>query len=75
MQALKENVVVPEYLSDADYNPEKLRVNELMSILSEHGVSLPASRQKKEFYVGLFRDSIMSESKTLLKKMKSVVPS
>ena len=70
----KENII-PEYLQDPEYNPEKLRVSELMSILSEHGITLPASRQKKDVYVGLFKEKIMSESKTLLKKMNSVVPS
>lgn len=43
---------------DPDWDPQKATVLDLISILSAHDVPLPASRQRKAFYVDLFRKEI-----------------
>jgi hypothetical protein len=46
--------------ADASFDAQKLTVNNLMAILSENGVSLPTVRQKKDFYINLFKKEIQS---------------
>jgi hypothetical protein len=49
-----------EHYTDVSFDAQKLTVNNLMAILSENGVPLPTVRQKKEFYINLFKKEIQS---------------
>lgn len=64
----------PEYLDD-DFEPRKATIASLSSILSKHGVDLPASRQRKEFYVDLFLTEIAQKSDSILQEMENIKPS
>ena len=63
-----------EYLS-TKFNPAKLTINELVSILSLHGVKMQASRQQKQVYVDLFRDVLIPQGPKILSDIENVVPS
>ncbi len=54
--------------------PEKLKVNELVSILSKHGVEMPGARQKKDYYVQLFKKSISDNAENIHRSAQNVKP-
>ncbi|KAJ3221179.1 hypothetical protein HK099_003710 [Clydaea vesicula] len=47
----------PEYLED-DFDPNKLKIRELISILSRYDIDLPSTLKKKQFYVDLFNNEL-----------------
>jgi hypothetical protein len=57
------------------FDPSKQTVSRLSSILSSHGIQLPVTRQKKQFYVDLFNNQLAPKAHIILKNMASVVPS
>ncbi|KAI9104666.1 Man1-Src1p-C-terminal domain-containing protein [Phlyctochytrium arcticum] len=56
---------VPDHLQ-ADFDPSKLTVQQLASVLGRHGVLTPTSRVKKPVYVSLFREHITPNRKKLI---------
>ncbi|KAJ3191782.1 hypothetical protein HDU67_005718, partial [Dinochytrium kinnereticum] len=50
---------MPAYLQEG-WRTEDKSINELISILSERGVEMPAKREKKPFYVDLFEKEILA---------------
>ncbi|KAJ3188355.1 inner nuclear membrane protein enriched at telomere/subtelomere region [Gaertneriomyces sp. JEL0708] len=59
---------VPDHLKD-DFDPSKATINQLTSILSQHGVDTPGTRQKKQFYVDLFQSAVTPRRKKLIKEL------
>ncbi|KXS12824.1 hypothetical protein M427DRAFT_59148 [Gonapodya prolifera JEL478] len=57
------------------FDPSLLTVNELVSALSKYNVQLPAARQKKDFYVNLFRTNVTARVKDILKAKSQIKPS
>ncbi|KAJ1555479.1 hypothetical protein HK096_003899 [Nowakowskiella sp. JEL0078] len=57
---------VPIYLSNPDFDPSTLTINELTSILSANDVVLPAVRSKKDTYVTLFNQHIIRNREKLI---------
>ncbi|TPX34891.1 hypothetical protein SmJEL517_g02543 [Synchytrium microbalum] len=56
---------VPNYLLP-EYDPSKATTPELMRILITHDVPLPPKKEKKEVYVGLFQQHIVSRRGQLI---------
>jgi hypothetical protein len=63
-----------EYLRPS-FDPKKLKISELCSILSQHQISIPAARQKKEFYVELFMKELCPKAESILQDIENVRPS
>ena len=63
-----------EYLQ-ADYDFKKLTIAQLCSILSNHKVALPSSRQPKGVYIDLFQTEIIEKSEELLQEIENIQPS
>ena len=63
-----------EYLAP-DFDPSKLTVSMLTSILASHDVELPVSKHRKEYYVELFQIALKPKADQILKQISSVVPS
>lgn len=64
----------PRYLQPG-FDANRLTISELISALSQHGVEMPPTRQRKQFYVELFQQQLQPFSATLLNKMRAVQPS
>ncbi len=62
----------PQQYLHPDFDPHKLTINQLCSILSFHYVDLPGTKQKKDVYVNLFRMEIQPRAKDLLREIESV---
>ncbi|RKO93296.1 hypothetical protein BDK51DRAFT_51519, partial [Blyttiomyces helicus] len=58
-----------------DFDPASQTINELASILSQEGVTLPAAKQKRAFYIDLFNETIKKDRLALLQKRRAVRPS
>jgi hypothetical protein len=62
---------LPEYLAEG-WDPESASVNELVSILSERGVDIPAKREKKQFYVDLFQSEVAAKRSKIAAKLEKI---
>ncbi|KAI9205619.1 Man1-Src1p-C-terminal domain-containing protein [Polychytrium aggregatum] len=56
---------LPEYLAE-NFDPSKLSVPALSSLLSREGVVLPPTKQKKDVYIQLFNNQIAANRKRLI---------
>ncbi|KAJ3405673.1 hypothetical protein HDV05_006478 [Chytridiales sp. JEL 0842] len=65
------NTPIPSYLSES-FDPESASINELVSILSERGIGLPAKREKKQFYIDLFQNEIASNRAKIISKLEKI---
>ncbi|KAI8915611.1 hypothetical protein EDD86DRAFT_196448 [Gorgonomyces haynaldii] len=63
-----------EYLAPG-YDPSKLTINDLVVILSTHGVDLPSTRQHKQFYLDRFMHQLAPMGPKILLDIENVVPS
>ena len=63
-----------EYLQPG-YNPSKLTISELTSILSSHEISVPSSRQQKQYYLDLFQELLAPLGPKILFDLENIVPS
>ncbi|KAJ3261176.1 hypothetical protein HK103_006485 [Boothiomyces macroporosus] len=63
-----------EYL-DPDYDPSKLTISHLCSILSFHSIELPAAKQRKQFYLDLWTESLLPRMSAIKEEMENIVPS
>jgi hypothetical protein len=60
---------------DPEFDPRKETIASLSSILSNHGIELPNSRQKKQFYVDLFVDELVPKAQEIMSEIENVKPS
>jgi hypothetical protein len=62
----------PEQYLTQDFDPKKLTISEISSILSYHSVEVPASRQLKEVYIDLFKTQLQPKGDQILQDMTNV---
>ncbi|KAJ3046850.1 inner nuclear membrane protein enriched at telomere/subtelomere region [Rhizophlyctis rosea] len=65
---------IPDYLRP-DFDPSKATVSQLTSFLSEAGVDVPATKQKKEFYVEKFQTEVTPKRDRMVKDLQKVAKS
>ncbi|KAJ3270294.1 hypothetical protein HDV01_000409 [Terramyces sp. JEL0728] len=63
-----------EYL-DPDYDPSKLTISHLCSILSFHSIELPPTKQRKQFYLELWTESLLPRMSEIKQEMENIIPS
>ncbi|KAJ3333111.1 inner nuclear membrane protein enriched at telomere/subtelomere region [Blyttiomyces sp. JEL0837] len=62
---------LPDYLLDS-WDPDAKTVNELVSALSDCGIDLPGKREKKQFYVDLFREEVEPYRTKMIAKIQAI---
>lgn len=63
-----------EYLSPG-YMPSRMTIGDLISVLSQHLIEVPSSKQNKQFYLDLFKDKLAPMGPKILYDMENTVPS
>ena len=65
----------PEEYLDPAFDPSKLTISTICSILSSHDIELPVSKHRKEFYVELFNAKLKPRQQEILQSILDIVPS
>ncbi|KAJ3323333.1 hypothetical protein HDV06_001853 [Boothiomyces sp. JEL0866] len=65
----------PAVYLDPSYDPSKLTISHLCSILSFHSIELPPVKQRKQFYLDLWTESLLPRMSAIKEEMENIVPS
>ena len=66
-------MVDPDTYLDANFDPNKITIVELIRILGAHDAPIPPTRAKKEVYVNLFKEHIAANRKKIIKEREEVL--